>query len=480
VTTVAIIGGGFCGTLAAVNLARLTKKFLRILLINYQYPLARGVAYGTRRPEHLLNVVARNMSAFPDIPDHFVDWLRTRSDFAEVPQAELRELFAPRRVYGDYLHGVLLSQMQPLTGPRRCHIEDIEDEVLDIVPATRAADVILKSGEIIKADRVLLATGNLAPRSVMPAGKLESHLAYCQNPWRGWLDKLPQSTESVLLVGTGLTMIDAFLTLRSIGWKGTIFALSRNGLLPVPHFKGSEYPGFPPDEPWTLGLRSLAALTKEHCTRLREKGMNPALTVDKLRPFTQRIWRSFSLEEKQEFCRRFRAQWNVLRHRIPQNVAEEIEVAKGTGAFRVLKGRLGAVSDEGSRLHVKIDGEDGQPAEEISVGLLINCTGPRESLSDAPETLIRNLFRKGLIRADEVDLGIEVTPDFSVVGADAQPSRFLFAVGPLLKGALWETSAVPELRAQTYQVAQKLLADDVLRHPDWEAETPADLVEYCI
>src|SRR5271169_1627662 len=93
VKTVAIIGGGFCGTLTAVNLARSTTEPLRITLINNQYPLGRGIAYGTRRPEHLLNVVARNMSAFPDLPSHFVDWLRNRADFAEFPLAELREQF---------------------------------------------------------------------------------------------------------------------------------------------------------------------------------------------------------------------------------------------------------------------------------------------------------------------------------------------------------------------------------------------------
>ena len=73
--TVAIIGGGFSGTMAAVNLARLSDSPLCIQLINDRYPLGRGVAYGTRREEHLLNVAARNMSAVPDHANHFLDWL---------------------------------------------------------------------------------------------------------------------------------------------------------------------------------------------------------------------------------------------------------------------------------------------------------------------------------------------------------------------------------------------------------------------
>jgi len=477
---VAIIGGGFCGTLTAVNLARLSSEPLRVLLVNYRYPLGRGVAYGTRNPEHLLNVVARNMSAFPDLPSHFVDWLRTRSDFADLPLADLREQFVPRRVYGDYLQDLLFWQAQRLGGPGTVQIEAIDGEVLDVVPADGGAQVILRGGKTLQTNRVLLATGNLAPRDVLGSGNLQEHPAYRPNPWQEWRENLPSLHVDVLLVGTGLTMIDVFLTLRRLRWAGTIHAVSRHGLLPLPHFKGSNYPLFLPDDPWTLGLRELVALMEEHCARLRSEGLNPALVVDKLRPFTQQIWRRFSSAEKEEFVQRYRTRWNVMRHRIPPAVAAQIETAKKEGGLRILQGRLHDVRADGDKIKVTIDPGNGQPQHHLLVGLLVNCTGPRESVKGAPETLFRNLFQRGLVRPDELDMGIEVTPDFAVVNRGGRPSGFLFAVGPLLKGTLWETTAVPELRAQTYQVAQALLADERLHHADWMGETPADLIEYCI
>ena len=266
--TVAIIGGGFCGTLTAVNLARLSTGALRVVLVNRQYPPGRGIAYGTRRPEHLLNVVARNMSAFPDRPSHFVDWLRNRAEFADLALADLREQFVPRRVYGDYLQDLLFWHAQPLAGQSPVHIDVTDDEVLDIVPALRGARVVLKSGESLEADRVLLATGNLAPHEISPPGSVYWHRAYCRNPWRGWYEKLPDSRDDVLLVGTGLTMIDVFLTLQTLEWVGTIHAISRTGLLPLPHFKGSDYPLFPPDDVATLGL---------HCARgVNGRALRPA------------------------------------------------------------------------------------------------------------------------------------------------------------------------------------------------------------
>ena len=105
--TVAIVGGGFSGTMAAVNLVRFSRTPLRVELINSRHPLGRGVAYGTSRGEHLLNVAARNMSAVPDHPHHFLEWLRTRVDYSDLPDAQLRETYVPRRVYGDYIRSLL-------------------------------------------------------------------------------------------------------------------------------------------------------------------------------------------------------------------------------------------------------------------------------------------------------------------------------------------------------------------------------------
>lgn len=478
--TVAIIGGGFCGTLTAVNLARLSTGPLRVILVNDRYPAGRGVAYGTYRPEHLLNVVARNMSAFPDLPSHFVDWLRNRADFAEIPLADLREQFVARRVYGDYLQDLLFWQAQPLAGPGRVRIDLIDDEVLDLAPAGRGAELTLRGGDTLQADRVVLATGNLTPHALIAPGPVREHPAYCDNPWRGWHEALPDPGEDVLLVGTGLTMIDVFLTLQAVGWGGTIYAASRNGLLPEPHFKGSDYPLSPPDDVEARGLHGLVAFVEESCTRLRADGMNPALVVDKLRPFTQRIWRNFSVAEKREFSRRYRTRWNVARHRIPPAVAGQIATARDEGRLHVLKGRLRDVRCDGDRLRATIDPGDGQPPRELAVGLLVNCTGPRDSLNDAPESLFRRLFERGLVRPDELDMGIEVTPDFAVVDGQGRPSDFLFAIGPLLRGTLWETTAVPELRSQAHQVAKAFLADDQRLRSDWAQETPADLVEYYI
>ena len=93
-TRVAVIGGGAAGTLQALHLLRAGVD--EVTLIERERAPGRGVAYSTGRPEHLLNVPARRMSAYGDDPDHFVRWFSGRAGGGE-------EDFAPRMLYGDYL-----------------------------------------------------------------------------------------------------------------------------------------------------------------------------------------------------------------------------------------------------------------------------------------------------------------------------------------------------------------------------------------
>lgn len=243
---IAIIGGGFSGVMTAVNLARLSKRPLRVTMINERRPMGRGVAYGMRRPEHLLNVAARNMSALRDEPDHFLQWLRTRSDFDGVPEVELRERFIPRMVYGDYLRSLMQHHLQSAGGMTPVATRFVTGEAMDIEPQGDTAVVRLANSDTIEADRVVLATGNEAPAALPGAETLDDHPAWVADPWQPWEQRLPRPEGSIVILGTGLTTVDAIITLRALGWLGSIHAISRHGWFPHAHFRGIEYPDFPP------------------------------------------------------------------------------------------------------------------------------------------------------------------------------------------------------------------------------------------
>jgi uncharacterized NAD(P)/FAD-binding protein YdhS len=459
---VVIVGGGFSGTMTAVNLARLSEAPLQVTVVNQGYPQGRGIAYSTRRAEHLLNVVARNMSAFPDHPNHFVEWLRTRTEYVSVPDAELRETFMPRRVYGDYLRSVALHHVRAVDPRAAVAIDQIEDEVVDILPEPDGARLLLRSGVELLADKVVLATGNEPPADLPGGETLAGHPAWCANPWVDWETRLPADGSDIVLLGTGLTTVDAIITLISLGWKGTIHAVSRNGLLPQSHFKGIDDPHFPPQDVdlATLGLGALVKLIEQHCERLRSLGANPAMIVDKLRPHTQRIWQTFSDADRREFVTRYAARWNVMRHRIAPSIAREVAMAVEAGRLKIARAGISGVRADGDKVGVDLLDRDGK-VSSLEAGLVINCTGPHTRFSATRSPLLQTLLRSGLAQPDSMDMGVRVENGFSVVGREGKRSPFLLALGPLLRGTLWESIAVPELRGQAMRVAQTIL-DEIL------------------
>jgi uncharacterized NAD(P)/FAD-binding protein YdhS len=477
---IGIIGGGFSGTITAINLARLTPVPLHIVVIDQTHGPCRGVAYNTRNGSHLLNVVARNMSALADQPNHFVEWLQTRNDYLDEPLAALREKFVPRRVYGDYLHSLFQWYATTLAAEKKLRLERVSGRAEDIVVADGRTTIHLDSGQILRADKVVLAVGNQPPAEFRLRGLDAGSARYIGNPWRGWEAKLPAADQDVALIGTGLTMVDVFLTLQDLKWRGKIWAISRHGLLPLSHFKGFDYPDFMKEEGGPASLRAAFALFKRHFRAARERGLNPAILVDKLRPHTQRLWKNFSLFEKRQFNRHFRTLWNVMRHRIAPEIHRRLSEALAQGRLEIVGGRLTACEETGEKIAITVEGRHGRRV--IESGVLINCTGPQERYLPSKSGLFTSLVSQGLIQPDEMNMGIKVAPDFAVVDARDRESKILFALGSLLKGTLWETTAVPELRSQAFRLAETIVgqvADDFAEKSPI-SEVVEDVIEYFI
>ncbi len=469
---IAIIGAGFSGVMTAVNLTRLTRQPLQVALVDSRSIFGRGIAYGTRQSEHLLNVAARNMSAFRDEPEHFLQWLRTRSEFERVPEAELRERYIPRLIYGDYLRSLAQHHLQSAGGLTPVRTEFVVGEAVDVELTSTGAAVRLADGKTLEADRVVLATGNEAPAALPGTDALADHPAWSGDPWQPWERRLPGQDGTVVILGTGLSAVDVIITLRAAGWLGRVQAVSRHGWFPHAHFRGIEYPEFPPPgvDLATLGLAALAALVEKHCAVLHARNAHPAIIVDKLRPHTQRIWAGFTREERLAFATRYAARWNILRHRIAPELHAQITNAQLTGQLQAHAAGIEAVEAAGGRIRVQLNN-----GKSLEGDLVINATGPATRLTAIRSTLLQNLLRRGSIAPDETDMGVRVDADHTVIAADGSRSGHLLALGPPLRGTLWETVAVPELRAQARRVAETLLDHP----PGASAELPL-MMEYMI
>ena len=165
--------------------------------------------------------------------------------------------------------------------------------------------------------------------------------------------------------------------------------------------------------------------------------------IDAVRADTQDLWRRLPIAEKQRFLRHLRPWWEVRRHRMAPEVAARIETARRAGQLVVRRGRLrGFEADAGRALaQVAFAGSD-QPSE-LQVGRIINCSGPQSNYAEIADPLVQDLLRSGVARPDLLGLGLAVTAEGALIGRGDAVSDRLFALGPVTKGAFWETTAVP-------------------------------------
>jgi uncharacterized NAD(P)/FAD-binding protein YdhS len=424
---IAVIGAGASGTLQALHLHRAGAD---VTLIDRGPAPGRGVAYSTRRPEHLLNVPARRMSAFSGDPDHFARWYGALTGGGA-------EDFAPRMLYGDYLTGLLgASGIEPMPGE---------------AVALEEGGVRLADGRTIAAGAVVLAPGNFKPATPPGIDPAALGALWVDDPWAGDLTEGLGAGDVLLLIGTGLTAVDVALTLEATGYQGRIVALSRRGLAPRAH--GLREPNIVPQE--DLPADCVAMLRR---VRARSEAIGWLGAVHELRNVTQSLWRRADMDERGRFLRHLRAWWDVHRHKVAPRVGATIEAMQADARLAVAAGRLISAEAAGGKAMVRFRPRGGDSAETLRAARIVNCTGPELDIVRAGEPLLDALLAGGRIRPDPLRIGIDVDWECRALGADGRPSETLSVIGPITRGAFWESVAVPDIRAQAERVAARLTA----------------------
>jgi uncharacterized NAD(P)/FAD-binding protein YdhS len=93
----------------------------------------------------------------------------------------------------------------------------------------------------------------------------------------------------------------------------------------------------------------------------------------------------------------------------------------------------------------------------LRAGLVINCTGLNSDIRSFQHPLIANLLEQGLIRPGILGMGVDTTIKGALVNAEGHSSSWLWTLGSLRRGQLWETTAISEIRQQAEQLALDVL-----------------------
>lgn len=428
---VAVVGAGLSGAAQALHLRRAGVP--RVTLIEREGTPGRGIAYATPRPEHLLNVPARRMAVFPDDPDHFARWLAAHGLGAED--------YAERRQFGDYMTELLAGADG---------IDRVAAEAVDINDQA----VRLGDGRTIAADAFVLALGNFRPATPRGIEPDAFGAAWIGDPWSPALADGLAPDAPVVLLGTGLTAIDAALTLDALGHRGLVLAISRRGL--APRASGARDPMTAPREP--LPVDGLGLLRR---TRRRSAEIGWRSAVHELRDVTRALWRTASDGERRRFLRHLRPWWDVHRHRIAPDVGAAVERMAREGRLAFAAGRIvsAAPAEAGVALDWRPRGSG--HVETVAAARIVNCTGPELDIARAGEPLLDALLASGRIRPDPYRLGIDVDEDCRVLDAAGAASDNLYAIGPMTRGAFWESIAAGDIAAQAQAVAWRIAGQNV-------------------
>ena len=453
---IAVIGAGATGTLVVTYLLREVAARhlpLRVALIDRHGRHGLGQAYSTAHPAHLLNSPASTMSALTADPGHLTRW---------AEQAGIRhDGFLPRSAYGRYL-GDLLAQAERAALPA-ARVSHITSEVVAIRRSSRgcALRLHLAADGRIDADLAVLATGNLPPAPPCPVPDGGRHIA---DPWEPGALTPAMDGSPVVLVGTGLTMLDVAIALTDANPRTRVHAVSRHALLPRAH-RWPSPPADPSRNPVLPGQPVPVRLTQLiHDIRASaQRAGDWQEIVDALRPHVPYLWEQLPEADKRLFLRHAARYWEVHRHRLPPATARQATMLIATGQLSVLRGHVAAADAGSSDIRVRID-DDGT-ATDLAAGWLVNCTGPAADITATTGPLLRYLLDAGLARPDPLRLGLDTDSYGGLRDAIGRPSSDIFTLGPLLRGRWYETTAIPEIRDQAAVLARFLLTSPALAGP---------------
>ncbi|HAT1609969.1 TPA: NAD(P)-binding protein [Raoultella planticola] len=445
---ITIVGGGFSGAAVAIHLLGLMPEGLRVTLLEPRTVPGAGVAYSTAEPSHRINVPASRMQLAGEEEGAFDRWYRSQPAFAEDPQAwrEDGSLYPQRGQFGRYVSQRFAEAVRASAG-RLVHLRE---QALDFDEGAITTD----TGRRLQSDLLILAVSHPPPALPQLAVPFHDHPALIANPWRA--DSLaPIAPDArVAVMGTGLTMADCIATLSRLGHRGPITAFSRRGLLSRSN-TGSAATSWPGE--YAQGsLRQQLRQVRDDVTRAAEQGLPWQVVLDAVRQQGQHIWRTLTFADRQRFLRHLRRYWDVHRYRIAPQVAGVLEQRQREGSLKVLAARLTALESAARTLTLTLTSREGERIA-LTVDRLILTTGPAHGGLVDSQPLLRELARRGLIRADKLGLGLDVDAHSRAIGREGRAIANLLISGPAARGYFGELMGLPQVADHAAAVAAEAL-----------------------
>jgi uncharacterized NAD(P)/FAD-binding protein YdhS len=487
--SVVIVGGGFSGCCLAVNLVRRSPRPLAITIIESRVRLGRGLAYSTSDPEHRLNAPSFVHSLIPDDAWHFTRWCLTQSLDASDHQAARPDgaSYQRRSDFARYLEQTVQEHSHgAATGSSITHLKGTASSLRFLEEGTKSRyKISSREGQSLDADLVVCATGNHLPSlpSYLDAS-LAGHPSVIGNPFDSELYGALSLDAHVLVVGAGLTALDALSTLIKRGHRGVIEVVSRHGLRPVAQgpmppalalaktaeglatLPGSlvidrlmsPVPAFLADPAVPATVRAWLRALRSKIAEALAEGKTWHAPFDDLRDALWQLWPLLPTAEKRRFLRRLRPLYDIHRYRTPPQNDELVRAAEAQGIVRFRAARLvGVQSVEPRALEAEFVEQGSAVRTRHRYDALVNCSGLDKVAAMTANPLLDSLLKAKLIRADPCALGIDVDLHCCALSALGQTQPQLRFIGPPTLGAFGDPMGAIYIGAQIHRLIPDLL-----------------------
>ncbi|APH53890.1 Pyridine nucleotide-disulfide oxidoreductase family [Granulibacter bethesdensis] len=457
---IALIGCGLSGAAFLAHLIRDHPDFSgRITVLEPSEKLGAGLAYGTSDPVHRTNVAAARMSLFPDLPDHFDEWLRQRN----VPQSDAHStmedgrIYARRSVFGDYVDDTIRSMIEAASG--RVIVRHLRLRAMSASRNQTGWGITLEDGSLIAADILVLGVSHTAPDLPAALRGLAGEKGLVADPWRpdALADVAPDAP--VCIIGTGLTACDVIASLRARGHRAPMTALSRRGLLPRPRtLLPVEAAGDFSTEP-ARTASSLLRRIRSTIAAGEAQGRPWEDVIDALRVQAPVVWGALETAEKRRLLRHVRPFWDVHRFQCAPQIDAVVRQGLEEGWLTVRAASLvSAVSEKSGDIVITSRPRGQADISRLTVRAVVNCTGPGHRSVVEVHPVLHALAQQGALRSDPCRLGIDVDWESRVLDRDGTAWPDAFVVGPLARGTHGELMGLPQVTTQPKAVAATVAA----------------------
>ncbi|MDP3121562.1 FAD/NAD(P)-binding protein [Polynucleobacter sp.] len=437
-----IIGDGFAAAVTAIHLLRKGIAADSFTIIG-PGPLGKGHAYGCESPSFRLNVREDLPIVFSDDPLHFARWAKTNIDDSEAKTSAGN--FYRRADFGRYVSELVAAEVG---------FDQIQRIPSKVSRLNQVHDGLWRldttDGHCIHSERVIIATGNSPPTwpCAIKAGPGE-HAAsrLIENPWTGQYLAAIGAEEHVVLLGGGLTALDAIYALATQGHRGPITIVGPRSVFPPTQAQWTRQKQ--PNWPEKLSPAKLLRFMRQYLPSAPTTSSEWQCAWEELRPNLNTIWQQLTPHQRQILFKRLGWAWSLYRFRASPQTIKAYEQLRANHQVQFAVGRAKQVECSEGAIMVQLNNGQGIQADRI-----VNCTGVGR------DVFLDRLVADSIALPDPLGHAVGVNTKLNVIKPNLQAWNNLWMLGPATMGSLGDVIAASAISKQAEELALQIASLD--------------------